>query len=67
MCFHTLFNNLIYTNFYYQTVKNYHFMFFVLQSVQLHNEKADLERNKLLFPSSTEHNIQIQIHAILHD
>lgn len=36
-------------------------------SLQLHNEKVDLERNKLLFPSSTENNIQIQMHAILPD
>lgn len=45
MYFHILFNNLIYINSYYQTMKNYHFMFFVLQPVQLHNEKVDLERN----------------------
>lgn len=67
MCFHTLFNNFIDINAYHQTMRNYHFMFFVLQSVQLHNEKVDLERNKLLFPSSTENNIQIQMHAILPD
>lgn len=48
-------------------MKNYHFTFFVLQSVQLHNEKVDLEGNKLLCPSSIENNIQIQIHAILPD
>lgn len=67
MCFHTLFNNLIYINSYYQTMKNYHFMFSVLQSIKLHNEKEDLERNKLLCPSSIENNVQIQIHAILPD
>lgn len=48
MRFHTLFNNLIFINSYYQTMKNYHFMFFVLQSVKLHNEKVDLEKKQIV-------------------
>jgi len=67
LSFHTLFNHLIYINSCYQTTRNYQFMSFVLQPEQSHNEKIDLERNKLLFPSSTKNNIQIQIYAILPD
>lgn len=67
LSFHTLFNHLIYINSYYQTMRNYQFMSCVLQPVQSHNEETDLERMKLLLPSSTENNIQIQIYAILPD